>query len=180
MPFKDKNREKEHSKKYYEENKEHIREQKRQARLLKGEEINAANREKYKNDPEYRKNIRAQAKEFRLKNKETIRESRRTGIARFSFTKSSAKQRGLNFTLLEDQYITLINSPCHYCDNQLDSPTNSSGIGLDRLDNDRGYEVDNVVPCCVICNRVRNKHFTPEETKIAIQAVVAFRNQDLK
>jgi len=28
--------------------------------------------------------------------------------------------------------------------------------GIDRVDNKKGYVVDNVVSCCTICNRVKN------------------------
>jgi hypothetical protein len=159
----------------YQENRDDRVAQKREYYDSFREELNNSRREQYNNDPVYKEKQRETNKKSRVKNKNKIRESRRTSHARFSFTKSSAKQRDFTFTLLEEQYVLLINSPCYYCDNQLDSPTNSSGIGLDRLDNDRGYEIDNIVPCCVICNRTRNAHFTPEETKVAVQAVIAFR-----
>jgi len=30
--------------------------------------------------------------------------------------------------------------------------------GLDRADNSKGYELDNVVPCCGRCNRAKNAY----------------------
>ena len=51
---------------------------------------------------------------------------------------------------------------------------------MDRLDNSRGYEPDNVVACCPICNKVRLDHFTPDEMRQvigpAIRAVLDARN----
>lgn len=46
------------------------------------------------------------------------------------------------------------------------------------LKDNKGYEISNVVPCCVVCNRVRGDHFSPEETKIAVMAVIEFKNQE--
>jgi hypothetical protein len=163
----------------YQEHRDERVAQKREYYKINREEYNNSRRDRYNNEPEYKKKHQETSKKSRSKNKESISKSRRTGHARYSFTKSSAKQRELSFSLLEAKYILLINSPCYYCDNQLDSPTNSSGIGLDRLDNDKGYEMDNVIPCCVICNRTRNAHFTPEETKVAVQAVITFRKNKI-
>ena len=28
--------------------------------------------------------------------------------------------------------------------------------GIDRLDNDKGYTINNITPCCSICNRMKN------------------------
>jgi hypothetical protein len=67
--------------------------------------------------------------------------------------------------------------PCHYCNDELGSTRENCGVGLDRLDNLIGYELDNVVSCCGPCNVIRSDKLTPEETKIAIQAVVAFRKR---
>lgn len=70
-----------------------------------------------------------------------------------------AKHRGLSFTLTEQEYNDLIApDACHYCDEALPKTG-----GLDRIDNARGYEPGNVVPCCLPCNRIRGDNFTHEE-----------------
>lgn len=38
---------------------------------------------------------------------------------------------------------------CHYCTNAI--PT----IGLDRVDNFKGYYLDNIVACCRLCNLMK-------------------------
>ena len=48
---------------------------------------------------------------------------------------------------------------CYYCNLEL----NETGIGLDRLDNKNGYNIDNVVPCCGPCNYTRGNRFTVKE-----------------
>lgn len=62
---------------------------------------------------------------------------------------------------------------CFYC-RQVVTPT---GIGLDRIDNGKGYSVDNVVSCCSSCNIVRNRILTHQETIVAMNAVLAHREQ---
>ena len=54
--------------------------------------------------------------------------------------------------------------PCHYCR----SLELGVGLGVDRLDNDRGYEAGNLVPCCAWCNRARGYLLSPEEFAAAM------------
>mgnify|MGYP001612350194 CR=1 FL=1 len=70
------------------------------------------------------------------------------------------------------QYTKLIEQPCYYCGTSM---ANSMGTGLDRLDNRYGYSKKNVVTCCGICNRTRGIYYTPEETKVMIDALLLFR-----
>jgi hypothetical protein len=73
--------------------------------------------------------------------------------------KSSASSKNREFTLSEDQFRSLILGDCHYC-GALPSALvkghrfNGDLIvnGIDRLDSDRGYVLDNVVSCCSRCN----------------------------
>jgi len=64
--------------------------------------------------------------------------------------KRGATNRGYSFDLTFEQVTQLTNQPCHYCD-LLSSPRN----GIDRVDNTKGYSIDNVVPCCSVCNRAK-------------------------
>ena len=53
------------------------------------------------------------------------------------------------FTLTKDEFLSFWQKPCHYCG------SNISTIGLDRINNDKGYELSNVVSCCDRCNRMK-------------------------
>jgi hypothetical protein len=66
-----------------------------------------------------------------------------------------AKKRGLNFTIGKTLFNTLITEPCFYCGH-----TNKAEVnGIDRIDNNRGYEEGNIIPCCEICNTAkRSQH----------------------
>jgi RNase P subunit RPR2 len=45
----------------------------------------------------------------------------------------------------------MIDAVCHYCL----GPLNSYGHGLDRIDNTKNHEANNVVPCCKRCNSIK-------------------------
>ena len=78
--------------------------------------------------------------------------------------KRSAKVRGLSFNLSREEFKSLIFENCHYC-GQLpsniynsyprDNEHNRSPImynGIDRVNNTKGYDLDNCVTSCTQCN----------------------------
>ncbi len=77
--------------------------------------------------------------------------------------KRKAKERGLIWSLLNDEFYCLIQSPCFYCGI---GPTNccrryekTEGLlysGIDRVDNSSGYVSGNVVSCCAVCNQAKH------------------------
>jgi hypothetical protein len=73
---------------------------------------------------------------------------------RYTVYKNSAKASGRVFTLSKELFYNLLESDCYYCG---DSPSGKAECnGIDRVDNSRGYEEDNVVPCCSICNTAKS------------------------
>lgn len=94
------------------------------------------------------------------------RKAYKCGRGRFSRARGSAVQRlgAENWTLTREEYEALVALPCVYCG----FVNEGSGIGLDRIVNDRGYHKDNVVSCDYVCNTARNDHFTHEEMKTVI------------
>lgn len=58
-----------------------------------------------------------------------------------------ALMRGIEFKVTIDEYLLLHGKPCHYC--------GISSIGLDRIDSAICYRLDNVVPCCTVCNMMK-------------------------
>jgi hypothetical protein len=89
-------------------------------------------------------------------------------------TRHNAKWRGKTFNLTVEQFKEIRGRPCYYCDGLLGALPKRQG-GLDRIDNMRGYEVGNVLPCCRTCNSTRNLNFTVEETKAMIGTVIKMR-----
>ena len=76
---------------------------------------------------------------------------------RWSILKTQARRRGIFCDVPFEEFVALIEQPCHYCG---DCTTNRFR-GLDRVDNDRGYTVANVVPCCPVCNYMKS-NLTPD------------------
>lgn len=62
----------------------------------------------------------------------------------------NAKGRNIKMALTDDHIKSLLESDCYYCGT-------SKADGIDRVDSDKDYTVDNVVPCCKVCNRMKNK-----------------------
>jgi hypothetical protein len=78
--------------------------------------------------------------------------------------KHGARERNLEWNLNEDEVRSIVSSNCFYCDAPpsrsatiQDRPINGDFIynGIDRVDNARGYTIDNAVPCCTQCNSAK-------------------------
>lgn len=74
-------------------------------------------------------------------------------------SKRNAQRRGLTWGLTDEQALKLFLGNCNYCNSDLSNRfqrTKTHGgyayNGIDRVDNDRGYELDNCVSCCKHCN----------------------------
>lgn len=106
-----------------------------------------------------REYVKEKTKRYYQEHKEEIRE--RTRKHRFTLNgqyheyKKSAKKRGIEFELIESDCLPFFNSYCYYCDDQF------SGVGIDRLDNNVGYKIGNLIPCCYRCNIM--KHTSSEK-----------------
>lgn len=72
-------------------------------------------------------------------------------IGRYSSYKSAAKIRGYGFSITLSQFSAMIGKSCNYCG------FNDGLVGVDRKDNTIGYQIDNCVPCCYQCNRMKGK-----------------------
>jgi hypothetical protein len=84
---------------------------------------------------------------------------RRTIKGRFTFAKITARRAKHEFHLTIEQYGDLILQPCHYCK----FTPHENGTWLDRVDSAGHYTLDNVVPCCGLCNVIKGNQFTEEE-----------------
>jgi hypothetical protein len=72
-----------------------------------------------------------------------------------------AKRKEISFDFSFDQFALITSQPCFYCKQE---PLNNRKVGInsytysgiDRVDNSKGYTVDNCVPCCKICNHAKS------------------------
>lgn len=102
----------------------------------------------YKKNKESRKESNRQ---YYLKNKEKrskkLKEYRT--LNKSKYIKLGADYRKINCELTETEMNEIISHECFYCGDKTD-------IGIDRIDNSKGYIKENCVPCCGMCNRMKN------------------------
>ena len=97
----------------------------------------------------------------------------------FSSYRQAARKKNMEFLLTKEDVEKLIDLNCYYCGGL---PSNSHVChghkityqGIDRMDNDLGYTPDNVVPCCIVCNKMKkvmsHDEFLAHVRKIVVQA----------
>ena len=76
---------------------------------------------------------------------------------RYRKQREEAKKRGLEWAFAPEDLHEFYDAPCHYCGGEV-----SHRLGLDRVDNDKGYVAGNVVQCCAVCNRMKSDHSVDE------------------
>jgi len=92
----------------------------------------------------------------------------------FMKAKYAANRRNKEWTLTEHEYHDLLlDNKCYYCQ----GPLSEGGIKLDRLDNTKGYNIENVVPCCYRCNVIRGDRFTPKQMKRIAEVLNGYLNE---
>ena len=107
----------------------------------------------------------------RLKNEFAKRA--RTLEVRFKSGVSKAKKMKREWQISFVEYKQLIKLGCYYCGVDL---TDTAGTNLDRVDNKKGYTLNNVLPACGPCNESRFDHFTVPEWVAMIRALQVYRH----
>jgi 5-methylcytosine-specific restriction endonuclease McrA len=97
----------------------------------------------------------------------------------FNAYRASARHRGHTFLLTLDEFGKLIKQECFYCGvepKQLARTTGDSVCynGLDRIDNNKGYELSNIVTCCGACNR--SKYTSTQDEYLTRCRLIAFKH----
>ena len=82
--------------------------------------------------------------------------------------RSDAKRYGREFLLTKQQFYAYVKSPCFYCGEE------SSLVGIDRIDNCKGYAPGNIVPCCTTCNYAKNSS-TQQEFLSHVQRIIEYQ-----
>jgi len=69
--------------------------------------------------------------------------------------KTRAEEKNLAFELSKEEFFNLQENNCYLCD-RLSENTRKNGI--DRIDNNLGYTLDNTASCCSDCNYMKRDH----------------------
>lgn len=122
-------------------------------------------------------------------NKEILRKPKKKtegqSVYKFYFGcyKTSARKRGLEFSLSFENFKYLTGLSCNYCNEEpQEKIKNYRSVkgqikfnGIDRVNNDLGYSLENCVPCCKDCNRA--KQCMSEEDFINLIQKIYFHTQ---
>lgn len=84
-----------------------------------------------------------------------------TPRGRYSILCWNARKRGIAVGISFEQYLGLVSGACNYCGGSL--PVR--GCGVDRVDSRLPYLIDNCVPSCGVCNRIKGAVFTHDEMR---------------
>lgn len=120
---------------------------------------NKANRSRDVNYKELRKDYRQgetykeiKRKYYKANTKKILSENaawRQTFKGRLLSYKRAAKKRNVDWLLTDDEFKTFWQQPCAYCGDKIET------IGIDRVENDKGYFIGNCKPCCTTCNMMK-------------------------
>jgi 5-methylcytosine-specific restriction endonuclease McrA len=94
------------------------------------------------------------------------KEYRLTLKGKFKDCKKGAKSRNLEFSLTFEQFCSLVSKICVYC--------GSVDVGIDRIDSNKSYTLENCNPCCFQCNIAKNT-FSEDEFLNWIKKVYQYR-----
>lgn len=90
--------------------------------------------------------------------------------ARYNGLKSSAKRRGIAFSITKEEFErwwASATKACSYClCTKFELDAAFIKITIDRKDNSRGYEVGNLCLACEICNRSKNSALSFDSMKV--------------
>ena len=134
--------------KYYSESFEKFSTKRQAYRENNRLEINARKRRYYKNN---QPKIRKVAKLRYLTHKDEILQKSKewrtnSPKGKYLTCRCGAKIRNLEFNITQEQFASEIKKPCSYCG------TTQARIGIDRIDNTKGYTPNNICACCFMCN----------------------------
>ena len=122
--------------------------------INKREEHNKARREKYANDPVFRKKEQARLRrinnmKYRSNPLNRLYHYKYSSAARIKIAISKGKDPSrYEWHITDEEGLECMDKPCWYC---LKPATKDQLNGIDRIDEDRGYYSDNICSCCKIC-----------------------------
>jgi len=158
----------ERAKKYYQENKEKYKERNKRWRIKNKEKYKKYLKQWKEKHPDkdklwskqyrerHREEIRIHEKlryeknlqKMRITKAKSLTKRRNNPKLRYIDFKKWAGIRNLSFDITYKDFLSIWGKPCYYCGEKRE-------IGLDRIDSNKGYSFDNVLPCCPTCNLCR-------------------------
>ena len=95
------------------------------------------------------------AKQWRENNPEKVQINNQNKInninLQYGVYSRCAGDKNLDFEISQEEFNKIVKEPCHYCNIIQERGFN----GIDRLDSNAGYVLDNCVSCCKTCNYMK-------------------------
>jgi hypothetical protein len=150
MPYMGNTKPKQYKREFYVANREKYLSKAKLKYAENRETILARRKESRKLETPESKDKRLQyLKKWRKRNQDTVKAYFQKDELKFkSYLKASALRRGHEFKLSYSQFIELFHQSCSYCGKK-------DARGIDRVDNSKGYILENCVGCCGICNKMK-------------------------
>jgi hypothetical protein len=91
-------------------------------------------------------------------------------------------QRGNKYWEISvEDFHRLTSSDCHYCGKPpMQISRTYKYNGLDRKNSQKGYQLENVVPCCKECNFIKGRELTYDEAVVVLKALTDYRIEQKK
>lgn len=93
------------------------------------------------------------AKKYYQENKEFClrrnSEFYQTPKGRYVKYRSGARSRDIDFNISFEDFMEFWQQPCAYCGSDIET------VGLDRMNGKVGYDKNNIIPCCSVCNKMK-------------------------
>lgn len=131
-------RQKAATKKWRDKNKERYREKLYDWRRRNPDRVKSINKSFHNRNPEY-KNAK-------------LRDFSKTDKGKYGCLKHVCLRTGRELGINFEEYIVIVAKPCWYCGGDLPSV----GYGIDRIDSNQGYTIENCRPCCKVCNIMKS------------------------
>lgn len=127
-------------------------------------------RKKEKNEYFSRPEVKERNKRYYQEHKHEMRDRLNvyywTLVSQYHQYVKMAKKKGRSFDLSKDECKEYYNTNCFYCGEEY------KGLRMDRIDSAKGYEKDNVRPCCWSCNFMKN-NLSEEEFYIKLKKIIS-------
>lgn len=100
-----------------------------------------------------------------------------TNTTSYTVYKNKAKSRNIHFELSKEEFANITKTCCYLCG----TTNEGKKIGIDRIDNNVGYILDNCKSCCKYCNYMK-KDLKLNDFLMHIKQIVSYttENEDFK
>ena len=126
---------------------------------------------------EHKEEVKEYSRKYRQEHKEEYKKWRERYLntikGRYAACKAEARRqrRQLEWKLTIEEFEKIIRQPCYYC-GEMDGKFS----GVDRIDSNKGYTIENCVPCCKTCNRMK-RTMSPQEFVKRCKKIVQYQKR---